>query len=82
MTRQEFIELHRHQIGGLVLDAATAGRHGAELSQWLKLAMRKIDEMLSRAWADVHGEPARHAEPRPAQANGNLRVAPHARQGT
>lgn len=54
MTRQEFVELHRHQIAGLVLDAATAGRQGAELSVWLKLVMGKIDQQLGKMWNDLH----------------------------
>ncbi len=60
MTRQEFIEKFRHEIGGLVLDAATSGKTGADMSMTLRHAMRKIDAMLGKAYDDVA---PKHAEP-------------------
>ena len=32
MTRQEFVEAYRHQFGGMVLDACTAGLKGEALA--------------------------------------------------
>lgn len=79
MTRQEFVELHRHQIAGLVLDAATAGRNGAELSQWLKLAMGKIDQQLGKMWENlspVNGiaKPEHIPNGKPDAGHGGLRA--------
>lgn len=63
MTRQEFIERHRHEIGGMVLDAATAGLHGEALSVFVRGIMRKTDLLLGR----MHDE-LRPPEPLPAKA--------------
>lgn len=52
MTRDAFVFKWRHEIGGLVLDAATAQRTGANLSVALREVMRRIDQML----ATMHGE--------------------------
>lgn len=47
MTKEEFIEDHRHELGGWILDAATAMRTGGELAVSIRQAMRRIDARLS-----------------------------------
>ena len=73
MTRTEFVELHRHQIAGLVLDAATHGKTGGELSVWLRGVMAKIDAQLGRAWDSLHSA-ANNGHDKPAAANGKPEV--------
>ena len=67
MTRQQFIERHRHEIGGLVLDAATWGAHGSELSVRLRHVMRAIDAKLAEVYDDLVPplEPAAPAKEKP-----------------
>ncbi len=50
MTKREFIEAHRDRLAGLLLDAATEGRKGAEAMVWLRLAIKKIDHELGVAY--------------------------------
>ncbi len=50
MSKREFIEAHRDRLAGLLLDAITAGRSGAEAMVWLRQAMKKIDLELSVAY--------------------------------
>ncbi len=46
MTKKELRERWRYHLGGLVLDAATAGRRGSEGALWLSQAMKQIDGLL------------------------------------
>ena len=62
MTRDEFIEKFRHEIGGMVLDAATSGRTGAELSVSCRYIMRRIDAVLAAAFDSLH-PPVKPAPP-------------------
>ncbi len=50
MTKHDFITAHRDRLAGLLLDAITAGRSGAEAMVWLRQAMKKIDLELSQAY--------------------------------
>jgi hypothetical protein len=50
MSREEFIESHRHFFGGLVLDAATAQRTGADLALSIRTVMKRIDAELGKAF--------------------------------
>jgi hypothetical protein len=43
VTRSDFIERHRHELSGMVLDAATTQAKGAELSLLLRGLLRKVD---------------------------------------
>lgn len=56
MTRQEFIEAWRHEIGGLILDAATRQSTGPELSLRLRHVLRHVDTLLGRIYADLSKE--------------------------
>jgi hypothetical protein len=49
-AREKFAEEFRHYFGGLVLDAATAGRTGAELALSLRHVMKGIDKKLGEAF--------------------------------
>ncbi len=50
MNRLEFIERYRHELGGMILDAATAQRTGADLSMALRHVMRTIDSRLGEMY--------------------------------
>ncbi len=50
MTRNEFLELLRHELGGLVLEAYGFGRGGADGALFIRNASRKIDAKLSEAY--------------------------------
>lgn len=52
MTRDAFIERYRHEIGGMILDAATAGLHGEALSVFTRNILRKVDAVLAKMHAD------------------------------
>lgn len=47
MSKEEFIETHRHEIGGWLLDAATAMRTGGDLALSIRTAMKRIDARLA-----------------------------------
>jgi hypothetical protein len=47
MTKDAFVDAHRHEIGGWLLDAATSGRTGGQLAASVRLYMKKIDLRLS-----------------------------------
>lgn len=57
MTREQFIEKWRHEFGGMILDAATAQRTGADLSVALRQVMRKIDSILGIQWDALQPKP-------------------------
>ena len=45
--RREFIEKHRHELAGLVLDGATFNRTGGELALWCRNIMYRTDAKLA-----------------------------------
>lgn len=57
MTRQDFIDGHRHRLGGMVLDAATAGASGEALSILCRNILRKVDQELGRIYDELRPEP-------------------------
>ena len=48
MTRQEFVQRWRHELGGLVADAYAADAKGSELAIRMRYAFRRIDELLGQ----------------------------------
>ncbi len=64
MTRDEFIDKFRHEIGGMVLDAATAHRTGAELAVSIRFVMKKIDATLGAAFDSLAPAPKQPAPER------------------
>lgn len=73
MTRQEFVEKWRHELAGMCLDAALAGRHEASLGLWARAMMQKLDKMLAQMYDEVSPEKAI-----PAQKTANVAAnGPH-----
>jgi hypothetical protein len=64
MTKEQFIERWRHEWGGMVVDAATNQRTGADLAMALRCLMQKIDKHLGRMYDDLKSPPV----PQPNQA--------------
>lgn len=50
MTRDEFIAEYRHELSGMILDAATSGKSGAELAVQIRHLMRKVDAQLGEMY--------------------------------
>jgi DNA-binding LytR/AlgR family response regulator len=53
VTRQEFIDKHKHEIAGFVMDAAVVQRSGAPLAQWLRKQMQAIDMKLALMYDEL-----------------------------
>lgn len=62
LTREEFIDRHRHELAGMVVDAATFGEHGAPGAMLLRGLMKKIDARLATIYGELtdppNGKPA------------------------
>lgn len=56
MTTEEFVGKYRHEIDGWILDAAMGGRHGAELSIFLRAMRAKIETKLGQIHMDLTAE--------------------------
>lgn len=48
MTRTQFIDKYRHELAGLVCDAAMGDRHGAALAVFLRLSLKRTDTLLGQ----------------------------------
>lgn len=46
MTQTEFLEKWKHEIGGMILDGATAEHKGAALGFFCREIMKKVDRTL------------------------------------
>lgn len=57
MTQEEFADEWQHEIDGWLLDAAMAGRTGAELSVWLRNMRGKIRAKLFLIHAELTPKP-------------------------
>jgi hypothetical protein len=68
-ARQEFIDAWKHEWAGMVLDALTAQRTGADLGLFARHLIRKVDERIGKMWDDLQ---ATNGQPKPA-ANGAAR---------
>ncbi len=64
MTREEVILKHRHELGGLVMDALVGGQ-GAELSLRIRQIMVKVDQLIGRVYDEAQPE-----KPKPLPTNG------------
>ncbi len=71
MTRQDFIEQHRHKIGGMILDAATSGLKGEGLSLFMRNLLRTVDLELGKMYDVIH--PAKVEKPAAAPATVPMR---------
>ena len=72
MNRADFIQKYRHRLGGMVADAATSRRTGAELSVALRDLFDKIDALLEEAYADASPVPVLTAPPASQAAPGPI----------
>lgn len=46
MTKDEFLEKWRHELSGMILDAATSEHRGAALGLFAREIMKKVDRHL------------------------------------
>ena len=72
MTRQQAIEKYKHEFAGFVLDAATAGRSGGELSLWLRTAVQRIDAKIGAMFDEItapEDKPATNGVPHKSAAS-------------
>lgn len=53
MSKDDFVDKYRHELAGLVVDAATSKRTGADLAMSLRFLMDKIDGKLGSMYADL-----------------------------
>lgn len=63
MSKDDFLDRHRHEIIGLILDAATSGRTGADLSLWLRRVGGRVDDKLAQIWQELRPEQPKAMEP-------------------
>ena len=63
MTRAEFVDAHKHEVCGIVMDALMGGsRNGGELALLIRSLMQRVDAKLARAYDDlITNEPAKPA---------------------
>ena len=57
MNREQFIDKHRPHFSGLIADAFTSDKKGAESGIRLRLWLRQVDEELARIWKEFNPEP-------------------------
>ena len=72
-TREEFVALHQHHFLGMLLDAVTQHRSGAEMSMWLHVSASSIKERLGKAYDDLKPKeplPTKAAQPEGKPTNG------------
>lgn len=69
MTRDEFIEKHRHELMGIITDAALLKPDGAMFARWLREQMRRMDVRLVAIYEEFN-PPPKPAAPQAASVNG------------
>jgi hypothetical protein len=47
-SKRAYVDRWKHVLGGIVLDAATVNRAGAELSLWIRTVLPRIDSILAQ----------------------------------
>jgi hypothetical protein len=62
-TREQFIDLHRYEFGGMILDAVTTKLTGAPLALFLQQISAKIDARLGKAYDDLMKQPVGNGKP-------------------
>lgn len=68
-TEQEFLDQFRHEWGGMILDAATSGLHGAELSLFTRQILRKVDTQIVKMYRALNPPATLPANGVPAKAD-------------
>ncbi len=76
MTRETFIENHKHMLGGICLDLVSRAKSGPELSILLGQAMERIETILGRCWDESNPKPLPVKPAAPAPGNG-VQQGPH-----
>lgn len=71
MTKQAFIEKHRHELAGLVADAFTVTARGGPLAIMIREAFKKIDARLALIYDELCPAPHVPANGKPAPARTN-----------
>lgn len=66
MTQDDFVEKHRHELAGLMLDAMLEHRTGSAGALWLRVMMKKLDTRLVAIYQDMH----------PAKPQGEAKTLP------
>lgn len=61
MTREQFIDRWKHELAGLMLDAATTGMSGAALALWCRNVMKTLDARLGQMWDSL--QPKQESKP-------------------
>ena len=74
-TRAEFIARWQHELAGLMIDAATSGRSGADLGLWVRTVMRTIDSKLGQMYDGLAP-----SEPKPEPVANGKPVQPAVRK--
>lgn len=75
MTREQFIEKYRFEIGGMLADASTHDRRSGHLAMWMRAQFENIDRVLGQAFDELKGPLPTKVEPKlngthPALAKG------------
>ncbi len=52
-TQKQMVEKYRHVLGGLIADAYTTRAVGDALSERMRIAFRKVDEIIASIYADL-----------------------------
>ncbi len=61
VTRQEFVDRHKHELAGLLMDGMFVERSGAMRASWTRDAMRRIDQKLG----DIYDQLCEDKQPKP-----------------
>jgi hypothetical protein len=62
ISKEAFIEQWRHELGGMILDGATANLTGAAMALWARNILKRVDLKLSQMYdALSHKEGAKDA---------------------
>jgi len=65
LTRQDFVEKHRHELAGIAFDAALAGRKGGELALWARTMLVQIDRRLGMIYDELTKPAGPHGASKP-----------------
>ena len=57
MTREQFVQMHKHHFLGLVADSIGKQRSGGELGLFLTQAIEKIDTRLGQIFDQLQPKP-------------------------
>lgn len=58
MTKEQFVQLHKHHFLGLVADSIGKQRSGGDLGLFLTQAIEKIDTRLGQIFDQLQPKPA------------------------